>query len=190
MYAGIFLHFWGLFEWIISNIIFDNKKNLLKKLNHPEDKLLLKNLQKCLSSEDVLYKDNNSERITISKKLKLIKLLQPSINNPENSKIFRDQIAHNNISFYINMGDQQNMSGWIKKDYDKTETDLFKNMLIKAKKNNQTITDEEINTKIYLTYTISDIKNCIDEIIVSIKNLNYEISSDNVYLLLKKENIL
>lgn len=197
--CGIFLHFWGLFEWVLSNVIWSDKSSILETLDSKMKTTKSKRdkdeigkikaiLIECISAEEILYRPKNW--LNTSKKLKLLEDCDPKIRESITScHELRNAIAHNYVTFVgVAIGAYQQMWGYIKGDgFDKDATEEWKNMLTRAQKNNPNITDAEINTTIWVTYTEQDIKNEIQVLAQAIKELGYDIESDNIYLLLEKK---
>ena len=200
--CGIFLHFWGLFEWVLSDMIWSNKSSIVEtlksKLETTENKkdkdeigTIKAILDKCNSAEEILYRPKNW--LNTSKKLKILEDLDNNIRESVTScNRLRDAIAHNYVTFVgVNIGTFQEMWGYIKGDgFDEDATEEWKNMMIDAQKSNPSITNEEIDTKIWVTYTEQDIINETEKLIQAIGGLGYNIENDNIYLKLRKDGFI
>jgi len=188
LYAGIFLHFWGVLEWVISKELYDQREKITK---HPDaQEKLVKKLNKCRSFEDVFL--NKSHWIMTSEKLNLLKLINPTVCTlVDQPKKLRDTIAHNHINYPINMGVYQSQPGWVKKQIDEEATNEYKEQLKKAQKSNPDISDEEIESLVLQAiYSETDVRNEIYTLIEAIKQVGYNVETDNIYKMLKKKDIL
>ena len=141
MLIGIFLHFWGLFENVLSIKLWEHKNN---KFIYKEFSI---NIDKSNFPEEFF----NNTRNKTSKKIRLLgKINFLEVKHIINSgpKKLRDTIAHNKIYFGINRGAMQTRPGWIKPDPSREETIIIR----KALKNNPSVSQDEINSTFVYRY--------------------------------------
>lgn len=186
-YAGIFLHFWGLFEWLIANRIWENKTRLMgyKKWG-TNFRTAQGQLDKLNSAEEVFYKRRS--RLFMNGKLTLLSRIYPTLSNKiKSSQELRNIMDHNNIHLMVNMGAWQFDYGWIHQKHDEKETVEHRKIYERAKISNSKITLREINLKIYTTYSVIEIKKEIKNIISVIKYLSYDVGNDKIYQLVTRK---
>lgn len=174
MYIGIFLHFWGVFERVLASVLWSNKGNENIQLAFP----------KAISESKDEWDFYKKTRGRTEKKVKLLsKIGQNEAEKLINSgpKKLRDVISHDAIYFEINMGAYQTRPGWIKSDYSQRETQRLKTDL----QNNPNVSQKEIDTKVFKTYSENDIKEQVSKLIETIKILGVDSEVDNTYKYLR-----
>ncbi len=185
--TGIFLHFWGLFEWKICEIILKNTRNpkIIEELeiwNVRDDHRRLRNimskhelnLKELKDVLDIVGKAKLAGLVVGNKKLLNIVKTGP--------KKLRDVIAHDSVSYQMNMGCYQPQSGWIKPDAGLEASKEYRGAIRRS----GAFTDEGLKVNVYDAYTEEELREQTAILIKIIAELGEDIENHNVYRLLRK----
>lgn len=158
LYTGIFMHFWGLYERSLVEVLFANKEQ--KRVAD-----YFKNNQLCSNStrEKIL----RLTRRDLKEKQKIVdEIIGKRTKNKVNNKIkkLRNTIGHDAISYVVTPGVYSPRPGWVKNQKDVEDS--------------------------FPTYDIEEIISITYELISVIRDIQYNVSEENVYKWLRKEGKL